>query len=206
MKHWIQITSGQGPEECCHAVVRITKILMTEAKNFGLTIDIIEESLKNGDSVLLSIQGDKTLFFINQWRGSILWICKSPFRPTHKRKNWYIGIEHFFYEERDTTLKLTDITITSMKSGGPGGQHVNTTDSAVRVTHNPTGLSAKASEERSQHMNKKLALARLASQLQNCELDNKKNVQNQQWKQHQDLERGNPIKTYVGEDFKERKR
>jgi len=204
MKHWIQITSGQGPEECCDAVVRITKILVREANNLGLMADIIEVSPKNGDSILLAIKGDQALDFINQWRGSILWICKSPFRPTHKRKNWYIGVEHFFYEERDTALKLSDITITSMKSGGPGGQHVNTTDSAVRVTHKPTGLSAKASEERSQHMNKKLALARLASQLQNSELDKKKNVQNQQWQQHQNLERGNPIKIYVGEEFKEK--
>lgn len=92
--------------------------------------------------------------------------------------------------------------IETMRASGPGGQQVNKTESAVRVTHIPTGLTVVAREERSQHMNRKLAVARLGelmkSQEKSAELQGKRD----RWQQHNELERGNPIRTYEGTEFK----
>lgn len=100
------------------------------------------------------------------------------------------------------SFKDTDLKFDSFRAQGKGGQHVNVTDLAVRITHLPTGITAMAQEERSQYRNKSLALARLSDTLkQNIEKD-KKVVAKQTWQNHNELERGNPIKIFRGPDFK----
>ena len=89
-----------------------------------------------------------------------------------------------------------------MKASGPGGQHVNKTNTAVRVTHKSTGLIAKAQEERSQYMNKKLALARLLKLIEQKQYDTEKGVQQNRWEMHNDLERGNSVRVFHGANFK----
>ena len=91
----------------------------------------------------------------------------------------------------------------SFRAGGPGGQHQNTTDSAVRATHRPTGLTAAAREMRSQHRNRALALERLQALMiaqATADQEAKKNDQNQL---HNALERGNPVRCFKGTTFHE---
>ncbi|MDP5110015.1 MAG: peptide chain release factor H [Rickettsiaceae bacterium] len=134
------------------------------------------------------------------------WVCQSPFRPTHKRKNWFIGIDAFSsYAAENLDVKLEDITFQTMRASGPGGQHVNTTDSAVRAIHKPTGITVTASEERSQHQNKKLAVARIASELTKRQKANLAKEQKKQWSKHSELERGRPIRVFFGPEFKVRR-
>lgn len=95
-----------------------------------------------------------------------------------------------------------DIEFQTMRASGPGGQHVNKTDSAVRATHRPTGLVSTAQEQRSQHANRKLAKLKLAIMLEDRRSGARKDAQLEQWSSHQNLERGNPVPTYTGPLFK----
>jgi peptide chain release factor len=83
-----------------------------------------------------------------------------------------------------------------MRASGPGGQHVNRTESAVRVTHLPTGVQASAMEERSQHRNRKLALARLVQRLKELDEDRIGESRKEGWRKHRELERGNPVRIF----------
>lgn len=202
---WIQITSGRGPEECGWVVHQVLEKLLKESQANKLKLEVLEkvkgnqpDSLK---SVLCSLEGENISLWVKQWEGSIQWIGKSPYRPKHKRSNRFIGFRSFSLPEK-TTWAAKEIKIETMRASGPGGQHVNKTETAVRVTHLPTGLSSKAQEERSQSLNKKLAMARLAESLN--QLDQNSNTKHNQtlWEQHNALERGNPIRVYEGLNFK----
>ncbi|GBC60114.1 peptide chain release factor H [Desulfonema ishimotonii] len=205
MMAWLQITSGRGPEECCQVVARLTRRVIRAAEKQAIRIRPLEmiPSEKPGGlrSALLALEGEGVSDFIPLWTGTVLWIGKSMFRPHHKRKNWYIGVtslsppESFRWSEKE-------IKTDRMRASGPGGQHVNKNETAVRITHIPTGLKTVASEERSQHLNRKLAMGRLAELLES-ESDrlDKRHRQNR-WNRHNLLERGNPVRVYEGEKFR----
>ena len=137
--------------------------------------------------------------------GSILWVARSPLRPHHKRKNWSIGV--FKLEPRaiePAELNPSDVRFEAFSAGGPGGQHQNKTASAVRAVHKPSGLAAVAREGRSQHRNKALALKRLGALLElDAELAAVADDQQVQ-SGHSRLERGRPIRTFGGKDFRPR--
>jgi len=205
---WLQITSGRGPEECCWVVARIIKEIINEVsiKAYkssilesicGITPDIFK-------SALIAIEGDNISDFVSSWEGTIKWVGQSMFRPNHKRKNWFVGV-NALNPPQDKDLKLNEIKIESMKASGSGGQHVNKTESAIRVTHLPTGIVAIAKEERSQHFNRKLALSRLYEKLKQENADIELKQQQDIWSYHNKLERGNPIRTYKGTDFRLKK-
>jgi len=97
-----------------------------------------------------------------------------------------------------TRWSVHEVCFETMRTSGPGGQHVNKTESAVRATHLPTGLSVVAREERSQHQNKRLALAKLAQLLRERDRAAGKRAQHELWNQHNLLECGNPVRTFVG--------
>ena len=89
-----------------------------------------------------------------------------------------------------------------MRGSGPGGQHVNTTDSAVRALHLPTGLVAISRDERSQIANRKRALERLAILVMRQGEHQRDAARQQRWEGHNELERGNPVRVYEGMDFR----
>ena len=207
---WLHITSGRGPAECQLAVAKLALVLEKEAVKRGLACEVLE-TVEGGArdallSALLSLEGEGASDFALKSRGSVLWICPSPLRPTHKRKNWFVGVEALApLDTGNTALRVSDVTFEAMRASGPGGQHVNKTESAVRATHKPTGLVATAREERSQAMNKKLALARLAGLLVAGETAARRDAEHDRWAQHDALERGKPIRTFEGAAFRERR-
>ena len=197
---WLQVTAGQGPSECAWAVVKILEQIQQEAKSASLEFKTIEiepgPEPGTAQSALISISGDAELTgFANFWRGTVQWIARSPFRPSHKRKNWFVGID-ILEPVDETRFDLKEVRWETMRASGPGGQHVNRTESAVRVTHLLTGVQATAMEERSQHRNRKLALARLTKKLK--EIDSKRygDAREERWRAHQELERGNPVRVF----------
>src|SRR5258708_8823287 len=166
---WLQLTAGQGPVECAWAVIRVLEKLREEAASAGLdarTLDLIPgPEAGTANSALVALSGGVDLdSFVNAWRGTVQWIARSPFRPEHKRKNWFVGIEVLEPVE-ETVFDPKEVRWETMRASGPGGQHVNRTESAVRVNHLPTGLQASAVGERSQHRNRQLALARLTEKI-----------------------------------------
>jgi peptide chain release factor len=100
-----------------------------------------------------------------------------------------------------TDLREEDIDYQAMRASGPGGQHVNKTDSAVRATHRPSGLVATAREQRSQHANRKLAQLKLAMMIEDRHRQSRNDARRSQWSLHQQLERGRPVRTYAGAGF-----
>jgi peptide chain release factor len=198
---WLQVTAGMGPAECAWAVVQVIGEIEGEASAAGLEYEVLEIEAGayagTAQSALLSIFGaeDGLASLAGAWKGTVQWTARSPFRPTHKRKNWFVGIE-VLEPVDDSAFGLTDVRWETMRASGPGGQHVNRTESAVRVTHLPTGTQATAMEERSQHRNRKLALARLVRKLDEMQAQRHRDAREDRWRAHRELERGNPVRVF----------
>ena len=152
-------------------------------------------------SAVVELQGENAAAFAARWTGTIQWIWQSRIRPKHRRKNWFVGV---FPLTAARDIPRGDVAMQSCKASGKGGQHVNKTRSAVWATDTASGLRVKVQDERSQHANKRLALARLDEQhaalQQAAAADQRADARQQHWQ----LQRGNPVRVFVGDDFRER--
>lgn len=205
MISWIQITSGRGPEECCWVVHHLWRCIEREALGKGIktrTIDLhAGEKPETVKSVLIALEGEGLTGFLGSFEGTVQWIGKSMFRSNHKRRNWFVGVSAFLPPEVPN-WSVTEVKIEKMHASGPGGQHVNKTETAVRITHIPTGLNVVAREERSQYLNRKLAMGRLSALLRRKANESQDVSRKNRWHHHNRLERGNPVRVYEGEDFR----
>jgi len=202
---WMQITSGRGPAECCWVVTQLVQCITRDAERNNIKVRLLEtvphEKPNTLRSALLALEGDSVSDFSSQYNGTVQWIGTSLFRPRHKRKNWFVGVS-CLVPPASTQWAEKEIRFEKMRSSGPGGQHANKTETAIRATHLPSGLSAYAQEERSQYLNRKLAISRLFERLE--EQQEKEHLQSKKkrWNRHNQLERGNPARIYEGENFK----
>ena len=201
----LQLSAGQGPVECSKAVGLALKTIEKQCREKGIKFDIVEaiEMKERGcfKSALLqldSTKGDSAKQLAESWQGAMLWVCQSQYRPKHKRKNWYFSGQ--MYEINETQLDK-GVTFQTCRASGAGGQHVNTTDSAVRATHTATGISVRVESERSQHANKRMARALLFQKLETAKLEQMTQQEKARWQQHWEVERGNTVKTFKGEKF-----
>lgn len=193
----IQISSGQGPEECELAVGLFYQALRREVEGIQLVSGV--KGRRGGfSSVVLEAKVD-----LSGLEGSVLWVCKSPLRPGHKRKNWYIDVS--ILEEIPRTSKEMQVRFETFRSGGKGGQNVNKVETGVRVVHIPTGIAVVSTEARSQHMNKQIALNRLCDILADRDLQCARREKELAWMEHNRLERGNPVRIYEGREFVRRR-
>ena len=97
-KLWVQVSAGDGPVECCWAVVEVLKHLTGEAAAADVavqTVGILPGSVVGtAQSVLLELNSTVPMeVFLSRWKGTVQWVARSPFRPQHRRKNWFVGVE-----------------------------------------------------------------------------------------------------------------
>lgn len=209
MEKIIQITAGRGPAECAWVVAQVLKKVLQEANEHHLIATVLQHQAgqENGtvESALIKVEGASVDEFVASWIGTIQWIGKSTFRKFHQRKNWFIGV---FEVEQSSEMQFLekDIQYQAMRSSGAGGQHVNKVSSAIRATHIPTGIAVVSMDSRSQHQNKKLATERLMQKLAQNNLEQLKSQFQNTWTNQTQVERGNPIRTFEGTDFKKEKK
>lgn len=190
----VQISAGQGPSECQLAVAKLFDTLQEE---YG-DLEILSETrgYEKGcyDSIRFRTEHD-----LSSLEGTVLWICKSPFRENHKRKNWYVDVS--IIPELNQIASEKEYRIEKFHSGGKGGQHVNKVETGVRIIHIPTGLVTQSTEERSQFQNKQKAMERMKEKLDRLEKAQKEKQVNAAWREHTRIVRGNPVRVYEGEKF-----
>ncbi len=190
----IQISAGQGPAECQLAVAKLFEALK---KEYG---DIEMLSGKRGcergcfDSICFQTEQD-----LSGLEGTVLWICKSPFRRNHKRKNWYVDVS--IIPQQNKIASDRDYRMETFHCGGNGGQNVNKVETGVRIIHIPTGIAAQSTEERSQYQNRRRAMDKLQKKLYDLQQAEKEKQTHAAWREHNRIVRGNPVRIYEGEKF-----
>jgi len=197
-KVYLQITSGRGPTECCRVVAKVLEMILTEARQKGFDAEVVEREEGVVHRTLFSavalVQGENLYDFIKSWEGTVLWIAQSPYRKFHKRKNWFVGVRRLAVPEI-SDWDEREIRFETSRASGPGGQHVNKTETAVKAIHIPTGTSATAADNRSQLQNRRLAMERLQVKLAAQKQEKLLAAEQSNWHNHNTLIRGNPVKT-----------
>ena len=190
----VQISAGQGPSECQLAVAKLFEALKREYG--GLEVISGNKGYEKGcfDSIRFRTEHD-----LSSLEGTVLWICKSPFRKNHKRKNWYVDVS--IISEHAEIAADKEYRIEKFHCGGKGGQNVNKVETGVRIIHIPTGLIAQSTEERSQYQNKQRAMEKLQKKLADLEKEQKAKQDNTAWREHTRIVRGTPVRIYEGEKF-----
>ncbi len=192
----IHISSGNGVDEVCRALFHFLHWL--EGRYTFEVAKLEYARCEDGYKSIFLESEDEALLALD---GTHLWRCQSPFRPKHKRKNWYFSLA-IVEQQRAIEIKKSKVIYQTMKSPKKGGQHVNTTCSGVRAIYEPLGIEAISYDQRSQHRNKSIALDRLIEKIQMMEYQHESNKKNERWREGKLLERGKSVMVFEGEDFR----
>jgi peptide chain release factor len=202
----MQISANTGPAECCLGVAKLLAHLEKKAGASGLALTLVEEVPLGTtgllQSVLLAFEGKEAACrrFAAPYAGTILWVCPSSLRPRHPRKNWFLDVALFAEPPRGFG---SEVRLETMRSSGPGGQHANKTETAVRATHVATGLSVKVGGSRSQAANKAAALALLDAKVREHVERGSDETRAQRSLRHRARPGDIVAKRFVGSDFTE---
>ena len=180
-------------------------IRWAERQHFKVEINEIQDGDEAGiKSATFTISGDFAFGLLSGETGVHRLVRISPFDSAKRRHTSFASV--FVSPEIDDTividLKMEDLRVDTYRSSGKGGQHVNTTDSAVRLTHIPTGLVTGCQNERSQHKNKERALKMMRSKLYEYELDKKKAISRKLEDSKLDIKFGSQIRSYVLQPYR----
>ncbi|QTN35655.1 peptide chain release factor 2 [Cognatishimia activa] len=198
---FLEINSGAGGTESCDWASMLARMYVRWAEKRGYTVEL--QSMTSGEeagikSAAYKISGHNAYGWLKSESGVHRLVRISPFDSAAKRHTSFSSV--WVYPVVDDNIEIevnpADIRIDTYRSSGAGGQHVNTTDSAVRITHIPTGIVVTSSEK-SQHQNRDIAMKALKSRLYQQELDRRNAAINEAHESKGDAGWGNQIRSYV---------
>ncbi len=171
-----------------------------ESHGYNLTVlDILPDTEAGIKSVTLLVEGENAFGYLKSEKGVHRLVRISPFDAAKKRHTSFASVDVTPEIDDDVEIDIneSDIRIDTYRSSGAGGQHVNTTDSAIRITHIPTGIVVSCQNQRSQHSNKDTAMKMLKSKLLEIKkIENKEKIEDIQGKYNQ-IAWGSQIRSYV---------
>ena len=198
---FLEINSGAGGTEACDWAQMLARMYIRWAERKGYKVELQAESAGEEvgiKSASYKISGHNAYGWLKSESGVHRLVRISPFDSAAKRHTSFTSVKVYPVVDDNIEIEVnpSDIRIDTYRSSGAGGQHVNTTDSAVRITHAPTGIVVTSSEK-SQHQNRDIAMKALKSRLYQIELDKRSALVNEVHENAGDAGWGNQIRSYV---------
>ena len=199
---FIDIQAGAGGTEACDWASMLLRQYLKYCERKGFKTEILEQT--DGDvagirSASIKIEGDYAYGFLRTETGVHRLVRKSPFDSSGGRHTSFASL--YVYPEIDDSIEVeinpADLRVDTFRASGAGGQHINKTDSAIRITHAPTGIVVQCQNDRSQHRNKAEAMAMLKSRLYELELRKRQAEADKLEAGKTDVGWGHQIRSYV---------
>jgi len=204
----VEINPGAGGTDACDWAQMLVRMYCRWAELRGLSVEILDQSLAEEAgirSATLAIRGDYAFGYLQSESGVHRLVRISPFDQAARRHTAFAAVA--VYPEVDDTIEIdinpADIKMDTMRASGAGGQHVNTTDSAVRLTHAPSGIVVLCRAERSQHKNREKAMKMLRAKLYQQEFERRMEAQAQVNAQKKKIDFGSQIRSYVMQPYQQ---
>jgi peptide chain release factor 2 len=199
---FVDIQSGSGGTEAQDWAAMLLRMYLKYCERKGFKVEILEQSegeVAGIKSASLKVSGDYAFGYLRTETGIHRLVRKSPFDSGNRRHTSFASV--FVYPEVDDSIEIeinpADLRIDTFRASGAGGQHINKTDSAIRITHAPTGIVVQCQNDRSQHRNRAEAMAMLKSRLYELELRKRQAEQQKLEDTKTDIGWGHQIRSYV---------